>query len=68
MYSYDTSAGMGRSLWCRTPSLIEKYRYFWQNLYVGRLIDLGPDRDPAAEDYVVKRKNVDWVATERCDN
>ena len=32
---------------------------FWQNLYVGRLIDLGPDGDPAAEDYIFKRKNVD---------
>ena len=50
MYSHDTSAGMGRSLWCRIPFLMKKYRYLWQNLDVGGLIDIGTDGDPTAAD------------------
>jgi hypothetical protein len=51
VFSRDKSAAMGRLLWCLIPSLIKKnIGIFLQNLYVGGLIDLVPDGDPAAED------------------
>jgi hypothetical protein len=47
---------------------MKKYRYFWQNLYVGGLIDLGPDVIRQLQTKFGKRKKEGYIATEQCNN